>query len=709
MSLLYEIAISKLGGGITFHFKPQKKEFFISPVGVLCDELFIFNLGVEVDGIRQILPFSNEYEKFDYVEQDISLTSLTYRAKSYKFGLNFEVSFISPFYPRDEVTSVAPFFYVKIRIKKTEFKYDDGKKISGKLVFEIKNKNFQFHKTKNYNSIKGYYTAKFKVNKNTGLMDLVEDPLNKFFAELVIVSVDEKENIDDIEFDVSKDKEFKKEFIVSMYCSQPIIKKDNSIDLYFLYSKYFKNIKEVVNFAVKNKEKINMKSMIFNSILKESSLSKTKQDFISYSFFSYIINTRWVYDKNTQMDFFTVIEGNCGYHSTVDVEYNIALFYFLIWPELLKKEIELWIEYTKNGYVPHDVGALFEIYGQVYPHNMEVEENCNLILLIYNYWKWTGDFEVISKNYNLLKQLTIFVINCDKNKNGFPDTLTANTVDDASAAIQFSKEQIYLGIKTFSALTAMNIISKKIKDINFAKFCMRVIKKIKNTLDTKAWLKDHYIVCLDKMAKNLVDVWSGKKINGILEGWDAYSIYTANGLLYLLLSDTSIKLNIKRIKTDILSSKLHNMTEYGCTHSSQDKSNLWISQNLWQDFVGMYFGFDFSDNMERYWQFELLENSQARGGCFVDTYGWNFLHYYPRGITSIGILYALAGIKVDAERKVIKFSPVKVPLKIPLVSFADWTKGRFPIVEFLYKNGKVYTNFVNKNLIKEYKVKMACL
>ncbi len=708
MSLLYEIAISKLGGGITFHFKPQKKEFFISPVGVLCDELFIFNLGFELDGIKQILPFSKEYENFDYVEQDINLTSLTYRAKSYKFGVNFEVSFISPFYPKDEVISVTPFFYVKIKIKKTEFKYDDGKKIRGKLVFELKNKNFQFDKVRNSNSIKGYYTAKFKINKNTGLMDLLEDPSKKFFAEMLIVSADKDENLDNIEFEISKYKEFKKEFIIAMYCSQPIIKKDNNSDLYFLYNKYFKDIKEVVEFAVENKDKIQKKLQTFNSILTNSSISKTKQDFISYSFHSYIINTRWVYDKSTQKDFFTVVEGNCGYHSTVDVEYNVALFYFLLWPELLKKEIELWIEYTKNGYVPHDVGALFEIYGQVYPHNMEVEENCNLILLIYNYWKWTGDFEIISKNYNLLKQLSEFIVKCDKNKNGLPDTLTANTVDDASAAIQFSKEQTYLGIKTFSALTAMSIISKKIKDVNFAKFCIVVTQKIKNTLDTKAWINDHYIVCLDKVAKNLVDVWSGKKINGILEGWDGYSIYTANGLLYLLLSDTKINLNIKRIKKDILNSKLHNMNEYGCTHSSQDKSNVWISQNLWQDFVGMYLGFDFSDNMERYWQFELFENSQARGGCFVDTYGWNFLHYYPRGITSIGILYALAAVKIDCEKKLIKFAPVRVPLRIPLVSFANWKKGRIPIVEFLCKNGKINTNFVNKNLIKGYKIKMVC-
>ncbi len=704
MSLLYEISISKLSGGITFHFKPNKKEFFVSPVGVLCDELFSLNLGVEVNRKRQILPFSNDYETFDYVEQEITLTTLKYKAKSYKFGLDFEVLFKAPFYPKDIITSVAPFFYIEIKVKKMQFKYDDGKKIKGRLVFELKNKNFTVSKINNFRIIKGYYTAKFKVNKETGLMDLVEDKSKKFYAELMITGI--SEDVEKTEFEVSKDKEFKKEFVVAMYCSQAVVKKDYKEDFYFLYNKYFDNIKDVINFAIKNKSKIEKKIEVFNSILTKSSLSKSKQDFISYSFHSYIINTRWLYNKQTNKDIFTVIEGNCGYHSTVDVEYNVALFYFLLWPELLKKEMELWIEYTKDRHVPHDVGALFEINGQIYPHNMEVEENCNLILLAYNYWRWTEDFSFISKNYQKFKTLAEFLINCDKNKNGLPDTLTANTVDDGSAAIQFSKEQIYLGIKTFAALTAMSVIAKELKDWGFVNGCKDVTKKIKRTIDKKAWRKDHYIVCLDKVAKNLVDVWSGKKINGVLEGWDAYSIYTANGLLYLLLSDTKLGLNLSRIKKDIINSKLHNITEYGCTHSSKDKSNLWISQNIWQDFVGMYLGVDFSENMERYWQFELFENSQGRGGCFVDTYGWNFLHYYPRGITSIGILYALGGVRIDCVKKVLKFSPVKLPLRIPLISFADWQKGGFPVVEFFYRNGKIKANFINKNLMKGYKIEI---
>lgn len=705
MSLLYETVISKLGGGINFHFKPKENSLYISPVGFLCEESFSLNLGVEINKQKLILPFGDKHKFFDYVEQDITLSTLTYRAKSYELGIVFEVVFSSSFYPKDELTSIAPFFYIDVKISKVYTKYDDGSWLEGKLIFELipKTKTKEVEINKDILIIKDKYTAKFKINRESGLVDIIEDSSKVFYAQLLIKSLDNI-NFKDIKFRINKDNSFTKKFVVAMYCDDAIVIKNNSQKFYFLYNKFFKDAQEVVSFAVKKEKEIKNKIEIFDSILTKSSLSKTQQNFISYTFQSYLANTRWLYDKQTSKDIFTVIEGNCGYHSTVDVEYNVALFYLLFWPELLEKEIEIWSEFIKEDWVPHDIGALFEINGQIYPHNMEVEENCNFILLNFAYWRLTGNFNLIQKYYILLKRAIEFIIKCDKNKDGFPDERTANTVDDGSAAIQFSKEQVYLAVKTLSAAKAMQIISKEKKDFELYKKCENLIKKIKNTLDEKAWLKDHYIVCLDKKAKNLIDVWTGKKITGKLEGWDAYSIYTTNGLLYLLLCDVDVPLNLNRIKLDILNSKLNNMLEYGCTHTSKDKSNIWISQNLWQDFIGMYLGFDFSTNIERYWQFELFENTQGRGGCFVDTYGWNHLHYYPRGITSFGLLYALAGIKFDRVKKIIKFSTVKVPLEIPLVSFSDWQKGKIPFVKTFIKNNKIFYSFTNKNLLKGYKI-----
>lgn len=706
MSLLYETVISKLGGGINFNFKPKENIVYISPVGILCGEPFEFILGIEVENEKLILPFGRKYSFFSYVEQEITLNSLTFRAKNYKLGIMLEAKFFVSFYPKDIMTSIAPFFYLDLKVSKIHTKDNKKKSIRGKVIFEIKPKNSKIILKEHHNKLflKGEYTAKFKVNFQTGLMDYLEDPTKVFFSEIIVTSLDSKEGFKNLYFEVSDYKYFEKKFIIAMFCKDVIVVKQKTQNFYFLYNKFFNNIEEVINFAIKNEKTIRKKIEIFDSILENSSLSKTAQNFISYTFHSYIINTRWLYNKTTNEELFTVIEGNCGYHSTVDVEYNVAPFYLLFWPELLEKELKLWSEFIKNDWVPHDIGALFEIDSQVYPHNMEIEENCNYILLNFAYWRWTNKFHLIQQNYDVLKKLMEFIIKCDKNNNGFPDEATANTVDDASAAVQFSKEQVYLALKTLSAAKALEIIAEEKKDINFLIKCRKLIKKIKKTLDKKAWFKDHYIVCLDKKADGLKDVWTNRIIKGKLKGREAYSIYTSNGLFYLIISDIYPDVNFRRIKLDILSSKEKNMLEYGCSHTSEDKSNIWISQNLWHDFLGMYLGFDFSNNIERYWQFELFENTQGRGGCFVDTYGWNYLHYYPRGVCSFWILYALAGVRVDSVRKFIKFSPIKIPLKIPLVSFADWETGKVPFLEFFIKNKKIVVKILNKHLLKDYKI-----
>jgi hypothetical protein len=90
-----------------------------------------------------------------------------------------------------------------------------------------------------------------------------------------------------------------------------------------------------------------------------------------------------------------------------------------------------------------------------------------------------------------------------------------------------------------------------------------------------------------------------------------------------------------------------------------------------------------------YWKFLEMENIQGRGGCFVDTYGWNWLSYYPRGVTMIGIIASALGMRINMEKKEINFSPVRLPCRFPLTILADWENGAVPWVECWMKNGKM--------------------
>lgn len=42
-------------------------------------------------------------------------------------------------------------------------------------------------------------------------------------------------------------------------------------------------------------------------------------------------------------------EGNCHFHSTVDVEYTQAPFYLALWPELLGYELDFWPEFARDA------------------------------------------------------------------------------------------------------------------------------------------------------------------------------------------------------------------------------------------------------------------------------------------------------------------------------------------------------------------------
>ncbi len=114
------------------------------------------------------------------------------------------------------------------------------------------------------------------------------------------------------------------------------------------------------------------------------------------------------------------------------------------------------------------------------------------------------------------------------------------------------------------------------------------------------------------------------------------------------------------------------MCEYGDFHSSADHSNLWVSQNLHRDFTAAYLGLDQLDLAERYWAASSCWRTRPRRGpgsaCLVDTYGFSHLHYYPRGITSLGLYQALGGARLSKLDGRLVVAPVRVPCRTPLLT-----------------------------------------
>ncbi len=772
---LIETMVGRLGSRFTLHFLPREKIVRLSPLGKYYDLPWHLTLGFRVGDELRVLPFAGaDATTFPEVEMELTMTSVTFRARDRELGLSATFKFVSPFYPKDEELCTIPAFFLEVTLdgaphdKPVEFvaglKLAEGEA----RLTEITARSVQFVGgvlETEYSQIKSHWGPRQPPDSlsdktfTAPILFGLAEASKQFHSELI--SADGSVNV------VAKasmnkfGSENKFALVLATYLSEPVLEV-KSVPHLFKYSHDFPDLIAVINYAIEHKAIIQEKSTQFDNLLLDSSLGKAKTDFITFTFQSYLPNSWWTYPqpstspKEAQSsiagtlwvrqssipdEWFSLWEGNCTFHSTVDVEYNLAWIYLLFWPELLEKTISEWRGHfqkdERGEWMSHDIGGLLGANRQVYPHQMEVEENCNFILLTYALWRFTGRDEIRQDNLDAVARLARFILDSDTTGNGFPDRGTANTVDDASPAVQFGREQTYLAVKALSACwAASQLVSSSRFKVSSSKLeeatqsdeeletrnpkletssnleletlnleLKRRVEVINRTLDKQAWLGDHFAVTLDRVTDGLIHPWTGQPLPpGELVGWDAYSLYTSNGLLYLLATDTENGANLppgdySRYRRDIVETVPRSLIEYGCTHSSSDRSHIWVSQNLHRDFVAAYLGEDLSELTDRYWAFEQYENGQGRGGCFVDTYGGNHLRYYPRGITSLGLLYALAGVRLDQVAGRIQFKPVHVPLRVPLPTLADWSTGRVPWVNFRLENGKVVMEIENEDLL----------
>jgi uncharacterized protein (DUF608 family) len=83
---------------------------------------------------------------------------------------------------------------------------------------------------------------------------------------------------------------------------------------------------------------------------------------------------------------------------------------------------------------------------------MEVEEVANYVILAYAYWRRTGDRSIHLRHGETIRRFLDFLVACDTSGNGVPDLGCTNTIDDASPAIQYGRQNVYLAVKTLAAL-----------------------------------------------------------------------------------------------------------------------------------------------------------------------------------------------------------------------------------------------------------------
>lgn len=647
--------------------------------------LFELEAGIQIGEEFYTFPLCNSGIPFDLYDQRISPAKFTLIGIVAKYAIKVTLEAVTPFRPGDAEFSTTPVISFRLSAESMpgQYRWISRQKIDSTPVLKLR-----------------AHSSLFKTDDSTEISLSVNPPVGisrkefSFSGKSYRKKWKEKE-YKEVTFNdtlVSPDSVVSDGcFSTSVGCEEGNLRiKKGSFKVYwcagnadimeiygkvapFYFRKKFPDNNATIDWLIKNGDQIFSNAEELENKYTPEHLSPSLKNLMSLTLHSWLMNTWWTVDSEGN-DWFSVWEGNCYYHSTVDVEFTQAPFYLTLWPELLGIQLKNWTRFVKpveglsdemlakgfneGEFLSHDMGSYSRIDAQDYPHEMEVEETANYILLLFAYYKKTGDANLVREKLDAVYRFMLYLNSADTTGNGIPDRGCANTIDDGSPAIQFGREQIYLAVKTLAALSTglslLNELKYEQTQNHFFKFhktqFKKQIVKIRTAIEKHGWVGDHFVTALDKQAAGLKNPWTGEPLKTeTVPGWDAPHIYTANTLAILDMVGYKLPLDEKKIKKDLVYSTKACLREYGCAHTDFREENVkesgsfaelagaaanpgWISMNMLRDIAAFYRGVDFSDLTERYWAWQVVTNSQ-KPALFFESFGGNNLSFYPRGVT----------------------------------------------------------------------------
>ncbi|MFG0248841.1 MAG: glutaminase domain-containing protein [Phycisphaeraceae bacterium JB051] len=704
-------SIARLGSRFGLLFEPHHKRVRHSALGRFLDAPLDLAVGLEgPDGKVRVLPFTQEGESFHTVEQFERANSITFRAFSSDYQLRFEFNIHSTFYPQDESLCLLPAIYLEMRINPSKPirwvkpKFPTPKKVKLFLKLKRPDTDIQVFCPNESDGLGGRIDLEYDVdltpsNDHLPVDEKLAAASRKVHASERIISLNpgatptSDGNGLQIELPVSEEGSgIKWRLVWGAFCGDPIlnIKQGKEVErAKFRYASIWPSLDDVMYAAIKGRDERLVLSRNFEKLLEQAPLRAAQRHLLNQSFQQYLSNTFWC-ELPDRTDWFSVWEGSCFFHSTLDVEYNLTPMYLSLWPSLLAMQFDQWAtrgeahEPSNGIYLAHDLGVGFDATQMGYDHHMPVEENCNFLLMMQAYAHWTGDLIPIRKHEDLLLKLADYLLWTDIDDSGFPSKGVANTIDDATAAQQYSRKQTYLAIKRLAALAAVSDMLMQINKTELGQMYQDIVDRFAPIVEKASWRGDHFAVCVDRSTVGVRDAWTNRPLtDDEIDGADAYSIYSSNGLLLPMMCGQPWLISQSKIRRDLVSAVRETLGHYGCGHNDQEPENVWVSQNLWRDHMMRYLGASGPNRAQGYWDMQIMSNTFGQSYGFVDTYVTNNLSFYPRGATTFGYLLSYPRLTID------RLAPGGARISVdpdhgyaqrwPLLPLADWKAGKIPV------------------------------
>lgn len=651
---------------------------------------FQFEVGLRIGGRVFYAPFCEKSQEhpFDFADEKFGIADSEYSFVAQEYGVIVTLKLFIPFRPKDEAFSSVPALFVSVGVRnmRGNFRWCERevRHAEGEVFVRFDS---------------SFFTAEREGKRVALSYDLISESKKDFYAEPERETARQKDIADLLRGSIgAQPNEFTGSF--SLDCGQeaePLLFSwcsclPDIFEIYgekcpFVYRDRFSCAEEVADYARAHEAEIRRNAENLNRIFLNSDLGVSFDKLLCIGFHSFLMNT-WLVRKKDQK-IFTVWEGNCYFTSTVDVEYTQTPFYLALFPDLLKYQLDMWPMFAKEcaegTYLCHDTGELVRADGQHYPHDMPVEESANYILMLYMYTQATGERDTLERNRDFCEKLLRFIRRCDTTGCGMAGIHTANTLDDASSAMQYGKEQVYLGMKTAYAYKCGAEIASSAEERKvYARLSRKIVAEIE-----KRGFDGHYFVALSDDHTGVLDTWSNRPLEGRIPGVKASHIYTFNTYALMSYAGMGTLLSKKRAKEDIECAFRETLQTYGCRHTSY-LSELtadmaaglagnspkcgWISLNVARDIAAFRLGLDYRNNFQRYWDWIETANSQ-QFMMFMETFCGNNLHFYPRGAVLFGVFSAVRGVRVK-DGKV--FCGRKIKGDYPIIELADFAAGTVP-------------------------------
>lgn len=664
--------------------------------------------GAVIHGRRRIFPLGGEGVPFDFLDQRISPCSIRLIGVDAESALKVILTFVTPFRPRDPDFSTIPVLGIRLELEHLPGHFRWNTQISrppeAELFFEIGGEGFRFTRSgpaagdlffdstalRQPFPTEGDTTRTERIPQHDRFVALQGRATDAGFACPVPTTDPTAARLD------------------LAWCTWhgsvfEVFGKRHP----FRFARRFDSLEAVAGWAARDGGSLFENAAAVDGIVARNNCSASVNALLAQTLHSWLINTWWI-DRDGR-DWLSVWEGNCLFHSTVDVEYTQVPFYLALWPELLGLELDAWPEFARDGrlalgergaglrFQSHDIGTGASANGQAYHHDMAIEETANYLILLFLHWRRTGDASRVHRQLGVVRDYLAFILACDTTGSGIPDQGVANTVDDASPAIQFGRQQTYLAVKCLAAWTAAEAMLLEAGDPPAAADARKRAARIRRAIERKAWKGDHYAVLLEPGGKGIRNPWTGENLDlDVIPGWDSAHIYTENALAALDMVGVDLGLSRKRLATDLKTAAAACLREYGCVHTAFSNSTIsgivipgmvgaalspgWISMNLLRDMAAFYRGVDLRGLADRYWSWQTTANTQNPMG-FFETFNGNNLHLYPRGVAVWGFFDALAGQVFDAAGGVDRARPVFPGTRVPILLDADWKTGACRLIE----------------------------